>query len=196
MKNKYMPVVALLMISLLSACQVTSDMEMADSAETTTTFQTASPETHAQMSSATAQDTEAATSALVTQALETPVSSEGTQALYEPTTDFVLSLAEDSYPVDVDYIDVTVTATRPGYELNVSMSYDIFKVENGERTHLGYGGAEVAAVYTPDDPSSFAEGSIRVDLVAFQKNYETILAAGEYRIRIDGQFVDVTLTAD
>ena len=193
MKNKCMIVMALLMAFLLTACQVTSDMETADSAETTPTFQTASPETQAQTSPAETEPAEDSTSPVVSHDTE---SSEDTRSLYEPTTDFVLSLAEDSYPVDVDYIDVTVTATRPGYELNVSMSYDIFKVENGELIHLGYGGGAVAAVYTPDDPSSFAEGSIRVDLVAFQKNYETILAAGEYRIRIDGQFVDVTLTAD
>ena len=155
--------------------------------------QPASPSESIDTSSAV---TETDTSSVVTQIIEPSSKSEETQVLYDPCSTFVLSVGENAYPVNVPYIDVTVTATEAGCELTISNSYKICQLNNGEQTFVCYGGVETAAVFTPNDLSSIAQGSVRVDLDALRQNNDVHLEAGTYRIFFDDQYVDVVLTEE
>ena len=169
MKARYGIVFVLVIVLLLSSCQFAGEQTPAQ----------------------TALDTPS----VVMQVME-PSSSEETKPLYDQCATFVLMVEETSYPVDIPYINVIVTATEAWRELTVGLSYRIDRLDNGEPTFVCYGGSEVAAVFTPQDLSTIAQGSIRVDLDALRQHCGIAFTAGVYRISIDDEFVDVTLTED
>ncbi len=175
MKLKFLPIFLLIVIFLLSSCQPQSPSESIDTSSAVT---------------------ETDTSSVVTQIIEPSSKSEETQELYDPCAPFVLSVEKNAYPVGVSYIDVIVTATEAGCELTISNSYKIFKLNDDEQTFVCYGGVETAAVFTPSDQSSVAQGTVRVDFDALRQNNDVHLEAGTYRIFFDDQYVDVVLTQE
>lgn len=114
------------------------------------------------------------------------------EGLYE-VCDFVLSTEQASYPADVSYIDVIVTAVEAGCEVNYGGSYDIFRLEDGKETFLCYGGGDVGCILIPDDENSFAKGTLRINLDPIREYQGIEFTPGTYRVHIDDKTIDIVL---